>query len=278
MITINSHLAGQVGILTSMVIIHAVGLAASCLAGLFLREQDPKKKTPLYYYLGGAAGLFLVWSNALTIPVLGASGTIVLGISGQMMMSLWADSTGFLGWKKQPFSRLRLAGVLMTLPGLVLMAENFRLQWGLCILALVTGMANLVIMMINAGLAARRGFVRGSAINFLAGLAATFAIILLMMLLPSSGPSIPDLGALPPLLLTGGIVGVGVITGINKVLPSLPVFQSTMLMFLGQVSVGTGLDYILTGSVSFRKALGIAVISLGVLLNNLESSRKIQRA
>lgn len=73
----------------------------------------------------------------------------------------------------------------------------------------------------------------------------------------------------PIFIFGGGICGVLICAGSNRILPKIPVIYTTLLLFCGQAVAGLVIDYIIKGDVPLNKVLGILVIALGLFVNML---------
>ncbi|WP_322895477.1 MULTISPECIES: DMT family transporter [unclassified Yoonia] len=101
-------------------------LTGTCLAVVILLALRPgrasPKRPPLWAYLGGIAGGVTVMLTSATMnSALALSGTIALGLAGQMVFSLIADIRGLFGLpQRMPKPRDYLALVLIIAGSLVL--------------------------------------------------------------------------------------------------------------------------------------------------------------
>lgn len=107
MVHFNGMLAHYGNALFSSWTAHATGtVAAIIVMALLYRKPEPgqpaKPKAPLWAYMGGMIGAVLVMltSTAVNSP-LALSGTIALGLAGQVIFSLAADFWGLFGFPKR---------------------------------------------------------------------------------------------------------------------------------------------------------------------------------
>ena len=87
---------------------HLTGSVVAIAALLILRPAKASTaKAPWWAYLGGISGALTVMATSATMnSALAISGTIALGLEGQMLFSLAADNWGFLGLpKRKPTTR-----------------------------------------------------------------------------------------------------------------------------------------------------------------------------
>ena len=121
MVTINTNLSQSIGKSYSVFIIHLIGLTT--LLGAVLISKNKVKFTrelPLWVYLGGGLGIFVVLFNNLTVQNIGVSLALSLGIAGQIITSIFLEHIGFLGTVKKKFTPIMLPGVLLILTGSIM--------------------------------------------------------------------------------------------------------------------------------------------------------------
>lgn len=92
------------GPLYSSWVAHGTGTIAAILflAILRLRQEErhasPRLHAPLWAYLGGVSGAVTVMLTSVSVnSALALSGTLALGLAGQVVFSLAADRWGFFG-------------------------------------------------------------------------------------------------------------------------------------------------------------------------------------
>src|SRR4051812_5155804 len=79
---------------------------------------------PWWMWLGGVCGLFIVSTNIVVAPRLGAALLISLAIAGQLTTALVLDHYGAFGFPVHPISLARVAGTVLLLAGVVLIRYN----------------------------------------------------------------------------------------------------------------------------------------------------------
>lgn len=268
MLSINGVLAGKIGNINTLPIVHIAGVLTVSIWLIFVKEKKYEGKVPIYLNLGGMFGIFLVLMNNRCFDTLGASLTLSLGIIGQTFGSIIADSTGFLGMKKYPFNPKKIFGLTILLLGIVIMTERWHGDIINMTLAFTAGIFVILSLIFNSQLSQRVGIFHGVRRNYLVGLACTLIVLFY------SDFSLPEvtrsLSSINPLFLVGGgFIGVLVVAGSNFVLPKIPVVYTTILIFGGQAVAGNVIDYIISGEVSLRKIIGTLVIVAGLLVNTL---------
>lgn len=130
MVYLNGGLAAQGGALFSSWMAHGTGTIAALLVIPFwwkaIRPTDATgAPIPLWAYLGGLAGAVTVimTSSAFNSP-LALSGTVALGLAGQIVFSLAADRWGLFGLVRRP---LRLGDAIALA---LIVAGSALVIWG----------------------------------------------------------------------------------------------------------------------------------------------------
>ncbi|MGE8146848.1 DMT family transporter [Pseudomonas frederiksbergensis] len=77
-------------------------------------------KAPLWMWAGGVFGVCFVALAVMLLPKLGASGFVVLALTGQVMASMVLDHFGLFGLVERQLTLPRLAGALLVVAGVVL--------------------------------------------------------------------------------------------------------------------------------------------------------------
>ncbi len=266
MIAINAVFAQKIGDIPSIVIINVVGLLAAMVCTSLDSKPKTSEKPPFYFYLSGVIGIFLVFSNSHCFTNLGASLTLTLGLFGRSIGSLLIDSFGLLGMRRQAFRKRKLVGIGVMILGLCVMIEHWRINSGYMALSIVTGVAVILTMVLNTRLAQYKGLFKGTQNNFITGgITAVVAAALLHIDLISSFKKLPELS--PIYILGGGLLGVCVVASINYVLPKIPTFHGTILIFLGEISTAVSIDFAISGNLPLPKVIGGAIVLLGLLID-----------
>lgn len=108
MVLFNGTLAAYGSLFFASWVPHLTGTVAALI---FLAVMRPKRaeitRPPLWVYLGGVSGAITVMLTSATLnSALALSGTIALGLAGQMVFSLFADMRGLFGLpQKMPTPR-----------------------------------------------------------------------------------------------------------------------------------------------------------------------------
>lgn len=103
MVDFNGLVALHGGALYSSWVAHGTGTIAAIAFLALMRlvartEQGDKPRAPLWAYLGGVSGAVTVMLTSTTVnSPLALSGTLALGLAGQVLFSLAADRWGLFG-------------------------------------------------------------------------------------------------------------------------------------------------------------------------------------
>lgn len=104
MVDFNGLVAFHGGAMYSSWVAHGTGTIAAIAFLLLMRlrtapgETAPKPAAPLWAYLGGVSGAITVMLTSITVnSALALSGTLALGLAGQVLFSLAADRWGLFG-------------------------------------------------------------------------------------------------------------------------------------------------------------------------------------
>ena len=125
---INTQLRAHLGSpLQAVFVSFIVGTLLVALALVAKRDTPPLAKwahMPWWMWLGGVCGLFIVSTNIVVAPRLGAALLISLAIAGQLGTALVLDHYGAFGFPVHTISLPRVAGALLLIAGVVLIRYN----------------------------------------------------------------------------------------------------------------------------------------------------------
>lgn len=267
---VNSRLSVLVGSAVATVVIHIAGLIGVSIIRIFKREQAKPERLLFYYYLGGVVGVGTVYSSIYAFTMLSASLAIALALLGQTLASIVVDAVGFLGRKKYPLTARRLPGILLAIAGVIFMAENWQTNALAMLVALASGALPTISVSLNSELGLRKGLFHSTRINYITGL-ATALVLLAVVRPPLVTAAHAVLAAGPFLALSGGLMGVGVVSGMSTIFAHMQAFAATLLAFSGQAFAGVLIDFIREGTLDIRKLIGTLVLLAGLALNALLS-------
>ena len=122
---INAQLAHWVGsplraTLASFVVGTIVLLVATLLFARGWPGSDRVSAAPWWVWLGGLLGAFYVLGSVVTAPKLGAATLVAIILAGQAVASLLVDHFGWVGFKENPVTPGRLAGMGLVAAGVAL--------------------------------------------------------------------------------------------------------------------------------------------------------------
>jgi bacterial/archaeal transporter family-2 protein len=111
-----------------------VSYLAGTLASLFvcslarypLPDFTTLGQTSWWMWIGGCLGTLYVWATIVATLKIGTTLTLALTFTGQMIASLFLDHYGLFGLTKYEVSPIRIAGVLMVIFGVSLVAYTKR--------------------------------------------------------------------------------------------------------------------------------------------------------
>ncbi len=106
--------------LTNTAVASLVLLVVILLFRLPLPQVAKLATAPLWAWSGGILGAFFVLSSLVLAPKLGAAVFVSTTIVGTMAASLVIDHYGFLVYKVQPISPIRIAGAILVIGGMLL--------------------------------------------------------------------------------------------------------------------------------------------------------------
>lgn len=126
MIHINSQLASNTSSINASWFAHGIGaIAAWCLIMVVSPRYTPSetnKKAPKLFYLGGIPGAFTVILASMTVnSSIGLSGTLALGLVGQLLCSMLSEHLGLFRLDKKTFSTLDFVPILFVIVGSMLL-------------------------------------------------------------------------------------------------------------------------------------------------------------
>lgn len=78
-----------------------------------------KKRIPIWTYMAGIFGIFILIGNIVLLPVLGSVLTTMIFILGQMIMALTIDQLGMFNLQKRKIDSRRIAALVLTIIGIM---------------------------------------------------------------------------------------------------------------------------------------------------------------
>lgn len=117
---VNTRLGRSIGSpLRASLVSFSVGLIAMLTLTLLLGPYPLIPATaangPWWMWFAGVFGVTFLTGNVLLLPKLGSLKTVIMPVTGQIVMGLLIDAFGWFGTTAQPISPLRIAGAAITL-------------------------------------------------------------------------------------------------------------------------------------------------------------------
>lgn len=132
-------------------------------------------------------------------------------------------------------------------------------------LAFFAGWLVVLSMIFNSNLAKRIGIFQSTVINYVVGLLG--ASLLTLIINGRIDLMSVDFTQIPWWAYLGGVVGVGIVSASNYIIPKIPVIYTTLLVYVGQLTFGLTLDYWAGLPISRDRLIGGILIIAGLLYN-----------
>ncbi|GAA4360194.1 DMT family transporter [Paeniglutamicibacter cryotolerans] len=250
----------------------SLGLPAGRAGLAGIRRSIKTRAFPLWYLGAGAVGAFVVYGQALAVPLVGVALFTVAIVTGQTLGSLFVDRIGFGTGRKRPITGLRAIGSVLTVAA-VLWAVSPRLgaaqgEGPALMLTLLVPAVGGVFMGFQAAMNGVQAMnygtpVAATFVNFAVG-GALLGVILLV--------SLPFTGAPNPLpgswwYYAGGPLGC-VVIGVSALLVRhLGVLLTGLGMIAGQLLGSLGIDLLFPapGAIVNLATIGGTVLTLAAV-------------
>lgn len=267
LVTMNGKLTEHYGAYPAVVIIHLIGLIFTLvLVAINKVPLKNQKKMPWYYYTGGVLTIATVLFNNLSFGRISVSAILALCLLGQSITSLVFDHYGFFNMPKSKFNKGKLLGIVIVLAGIAIMVSYYKIAAIVpVILSLITGLTVVLSRTILADLSENTSPLYSTftcyAVAFLSSIAVLFAF---------GGGIAPLKGIVVtpnPLLYLGGIIGVLIVTLLNKIVSKISSLHMTLILFAGQVFSALVVDLVLSGVFSLPNFIGGIFVVIGLSIN-----------
>lgn len=124
MVLLNGQMAAHTTPFFASLAAHGTGTVAALLALVWLGRRAPvapPPRAPLWAYLGGLSGAVTVVLTSVTVnSVLALSGTLALGLAGQVVFGLAADRFGLFGLPRRSPTGRDLGALALIVAGSLL--------------------------------------------------------------------------------------------------------------------------------------------------------------
>lgn len=270
--TVNAQLSDLYGNWAATVMIHLIGLLV--LLPLAFTWGRPKGRAPWYQYSGGLIGILSVVFVNIGVSGIGVTANLVLMLLGQVSCSAVVDHFGLLGAAVHRMNRGKLlAMAVMALGCAAMLALSGEALSGGSMLAaavsFLSGWTMIFARMANAALATRCGVGYSTVMNYVTGLLGSLLVFALTGFRMNAAFPAPGYSLL---IYTGGALGALGIFLANVVTPRLPALQMSLVVFVGQVFAGMGIDALM-GRFSLGTLVGGLLVAAG-MIGNMRSDSK----
>lgn len=133
------------------------------------------------------------------------------------------------------------------------------------LMALIAGGLIVFTRVTNSNLAEKIGTFNGTFFNYFVGLIFAFVYLGISGAFQENGKLV--FSSLPWWAWLGGLTGVLVMVLTNYITPKISSFVQTLLVFIGQLFAGIVIDFFTTGTISFGKVIGGALVLAGLIYN-----------
>lgn len=135
------------------------------------------------------------------------------------------------------------------------------------LLAVLSGVSVVISRIFNSIIAEEIGTLQGTFINYFTGLVTSF--VLLLITKDYVNIDLNSYYNIPIYSYFGGIIGILVVILSNYTIPRVSSFSLSLLVFIGQLSIGIFIDYFSNNGVSKSKIIGGVFILIGLSYNML---------
>ena len=119
--SLNSSLSKVIGLWEATFVVHVTGTAVLVIALFLLRvgrgDLLALTHAPWYTYLGGLAGVFIIYLVAASIPAVGVANATTAIIVGQVLTAVVIDHFGLFGLDRLSAGWSKAAGLLFLAVG-----------------------------------------------------------------------------------------------------------------------------------------------------------------
>lgn len=133
------------------------------------------------------------------------------------------------------------------------------------LLAILSGVSVVLSRIVNFKLAKEIGTFQGTFFNYLTGFITS--LIFLLLNKEYIDINILNQSSIPFYAYLGGTIGILVVLLFNFITPKVSSFSLSLLVFIGQLSIGIIIDYFSNNIISMGKIIGGLLILLGLSYN-----------
>ena len=272
MIQINGVLSVSIGIYTSIVIVHLMGLLTASIIALIKKEKPIQfKKLPFYMYIGGTIGYLTTVFNNEAFNIISISAILAISLFSQAITAIFIDAFGLFGMPKRGFKWYKIIGLIIVFIGIVFMLYpfNFTVQSIVAIvLTLLTGPTCNISRATNAALADKTSLANSTAWNYATGFLVSLIVVLIVGWIRKeplfTGNYVFDKRLW---IYLGGALGAITIFLTNMMFSKIDTLYATLFLFTGQVFTGIVIDIITKGSFDLFLTIGALLSLIGLIFN-----------
>jgi bacterial/archaeal transporter family-2 protein len=142
------------------------------------------------------------------------------------------------------------------------------------VIAFLAGVTRTIARMVNAELSERVGPFQSTWYNYVLGLICSVLMLLVTRdFIPASALTPMQI---PVWAYLGGVVGVLFVVLSNLTTPKMTALSMTLLIFVGQIAAGIGIDIVVHQQLALGKIVGGLLILVGLLGNlSIDTGRKM---
>ena len=263
--------------LHASVVSFAVGLTLLTVSGLaitriregmirFLRALG-SGEMPWWWAMGGVFGALFIFSQSLTVGIIGVALFAVALVSGQNLASLMVDAVGLGPRGKQPVSVVRIASSMIGIVAVGIAVSGRVGEDSLSVpavaLCFVAGIGVAIQQAINGrSTTISREPMAAAWANFAVG--SLILTLALLMLTAAGARALEPLPAGPWWLYLGGIIGAAFIATTAWVVGKVGVLAISLLVTAGQLTGALVLDVVILDVVDGPLIVGV-LLSFGAV-------------
>lgn len=239
---------------------------------------------PIWQFIGGLCGAYVVFSFALCTPRLGVVMAMTLVMLGQLMGGIVVDTLGLFEAEAIPLAANRIISICLLLVGVVftyLGNKQARKNTGYVdgdalppvkrsrfyiVMMFVGGVLCAIQAPVNTALSRHVGTLEATCVNFTVGLILLFTIVLVVQ-----KGKFNKLSGTKPWQYLGGIYGVVAVTSTVLVTAQLGVGLTMGCAMFGQLASGLlvdslGLLQVPKLKLNVLRCIGAALVLVGIIM------------
>lgn len=267
MVALNGTLSAA-GIYAATVIIYTVSVLFSGAWVLIGRlSVKPTKHLPWWMYSAGAVSVLSAFCSNYAFGKISMIAITALGLLAQTITSFIIDVFGFFGAEKRKVNFVSVICLAIALTGIYIMLVGAEMnQIPALLVSFGAGITLVLTRMISADLARSTGAMSGAFITHIFGLPTA---IIFFLILGRTTSNLSVLQSAPWWAYLGGVFGILIVALNNFTVPKISAFQTSLLIFIGQLFSGAVIDKISGVSSSRQLLLGGIIVSAGVILSSI---------